>query len=156
MAQLAEIMAIPAALQFAIRPATWARELDLVERMSASGRGAASTVRWPRRTGSRSRPPWLPSRVARIGRLGLYLEAIRAWRDLEEPWRQALAAIDMATLLDLSDPEQRTAAAAAREIFVRLGAVPFIARLDAALVRGANDPAGKSVARDEEASVATR
>ena len=39
----------------------------------------------------------------------------------------------MAILLDPADPEVRAAAEAAREILVRLGAAPFIERLDAAL-----------------------
>jgi hypothetical protein len=44
----------------------------------------------------------------------------------------------MARLLDSADPEVRAAAEAAREILVRLGATPFIARLDAALARSSH------------------
>jgi CO/xanthine dehydrogenase Mo-binding subunit len=50
----------------------------------------------------------------------------------------------MALLLDLADPEVRAAAAAAREIFVRLEAAPFIARLDAAMDASASLAAGAS------------
>jgi tetratricopeptide (TPR) repeat protein len=71
--------------------------------------------------------------------MALYREALRAWRDLGVPWDEALCAIDMATLLDPSEPEVRAAAEAAREILVRLEARPFIARLDAATSR-ATDP----------------
>jgi class 3 adenylate cyclase/tetratricopeptide (TPR) repeat protein len=77
--------------------------------------------------------------------LPLYREAIRGWRDLGLAWDEALCGIDMASLLDPADSEVRTAADAAREILVRLGAAPFIARLDAALARS-SDRAGHSAA----------
>ncbi len=72
--------------------------------------------------------------------LPLYREALRAWRDLGLAWDEALCGIDMATLLDPADPEVRSAADSAREIFVRLGAKPFLARLDAAIERQASAP----------------
>jgi class 3 adenylate cyclase/tetratricopeptide (TPR) repeat protein len=65
----------------------------------------------------------------------IYREALRAWRDLGLAWDEALCGLDMATLLDPSEPEVRAAAESAREILVRLGAKPFIARLDAATSR---------------------
>ncbi len=65
----------------------------------------------------------------------IYREALRAWRDLGLAWDEALCELDMATLLDPSEPEVRAAAESAREILVRLGAKPFIARLDAATSR---------------------
>ena len=68
-----------------------------------------------------------------IDALGLYREALRAWRDLGLAWDEALCAIDMAQLIGPGDPEVREAAAAAREILVRLEAAPFIERLDAAV-----------------------
>ena len=43
----------------------------------------------------------------------------------------------MAQLLDPSEPQVKAAAESSREILVRLGAAPFIARLDAALARSA-------------------
>ena len=68
-----------------------------------------------------------------IDALGLYREALRAWRDLGLAWDEALCAIDMAQLIGPGDPEVREAAAAAREILVRLEAAPFVERLDAAV-----------------------
>ncbi len=62
-----------------------------------------------------------------------YGEALRAWRDLGLAWDEALCGLDMATLLDPTDSGVRAAAAASREILVRLEAAPFIERLDAAL-----------------------
>jgi class 3 adenylate cyclase/tetratricopeptide (TPR) repeat protein len=77
--------------------------------------------------------------------LPLYRDALRAWRDLGLAWDEALCGMDMATLLDPADQEVRVAAAAAREILVRLGAAPFITRLDAALAHSA-DRTGRSAA----------
>jgi hypothetical protein len=51
----------------------------------------------------------------------------------------------MATLLEPTTPEVLAAAEAAREILVRLGAAPFIARLDAALA-GPSGRTGHSAA----------
>ena len=67
--------------------------------------------------------------------LGLYRDATRSWRDLGLAWDEAMAGIDMATLLDPVHPEVRAAAERSRGILVRLGAVPFVERLDAALSR---------------------
>ena len=52
--------------------------------------------------------------------LSAFREALAGWRDLGSPWREALTAITMATLLEPADPEVRAAAEAAREILVRL------------------------------------
>ncbi len=67
--------------------------------------------------------------------LALFKEAHAGWLELGQVWEGALTGIDMATLLDPGDPEVRVAAARSREILVRLGAAPFIARLDAAMAR---------------------
>ena len=67
--------------------------------------------------------------------LTVYREALRAWRDLGLAWDEALCGLDMAVLLDPSDPEVRAASESAREILVRLEAAPFLARLDAAMSR---------------------
>jgi tetratricopeptide (TPR) repeat protein len=79
--------------------------------------------------------------------LSAFREALTGWRDLGSPWREALTAITMATLLEPSDPEVRAAAEAAREILVRLQAAPFVARLDAALARP-SDRAAYATAAD--------
>ena len=65
--------------------------------------------------------------------LALYREALTTWRDLGSVWDEALCGLDMALLLDPTDPDVHAAAVAAREILVRLGAAPFIERLDQAL-----------------------
>jgi class 3 adenylate cyclase/tetratricopeptide (TPR) repeat protein len=74
--------------------------------------------------------------------LRLYREALGRWRELGFALDEAMCAIDAATLLDPAHPEVRAAADAAREILVRLGARPLIARLDAALARSSNEGGG--------------
>jgi hypothetical protein len=61
-----------------------------------------------------------------------YREVLGVWRDLGLVWDEAMCAIDMATLLDPSEPEVASAAEVARRTLTRLGAKPFLARLDAA------------------------
>jgi tetratricopeptide (TPR) repeat protein len=67
--------------------------------------------------------------------LGLYREALSSWRDAGLIVSEAFAVIDMATLLDPSEPELRAAADVARGILTALDARPFLARLDAAMSR---------------------
>ncbi len=86
--------------------------------------------------------------------LALYREAIRAWRDLGLVWDEALCAIDMATLLDPSEPEVQAAAEVARETLARLGAKPFASRLEAAMTR--SDSAEPVVAEVAQASPGRR
>ncbi len=62
-----------------------------------------------------------------------YREARRIWRDLGLVFDEALTGIDMALLLDPTEPEVRAAASTSREILERLGARSLLARLDDAL-----------------------
>jgi class 3 adenylate cyclase len=77
--------------------------------------------------------------AAREGRtveaLALYRDALRNWRETHSAWDEALTGVDMAVLLDPSEPEVAAAAASSRAIFERLRAAPFLARLDEALAR---------------------
>ncbi len=72
--------------------------------------------------------------------LGLYRDALRRWRDLHFVFDEMLCVIDMATLLDPAEPDVRAAADAAREILVRLRAMPLLARLEAAIERPSSAP----------------
>jgi hypothetical protein len=65
-----------------------------------------------------------------------YRAVLRTWRDMGLVFDEVLTVIDMATLLDPSDPEVLAVAATARETLVRLVAKPLLARLDAAVARG--------------------
>ena len=67
--------------------------------------------------------------------LSAYRETLGTWHDLGLVWDEALCTIDMATLLDPSDPEVRSAAETARRTLTGLGAKPFLERLDAATTR---------------------
>jgi tetratricopeptide (TPR) repeat protein len=78
--------------------------------------------------------------------LASYREALRTWRDLGLQWDEALMIIDLATVLDPREPEVATAIDAARESLQRLGARPFLERLEAAAAgaRGVVTPVGGS------------
>ncbi len=65
--------------------------------------------------------------------MALYREALRESRDLGAVWDEALCTIDMAMLLDPSDPEVMAAAESGRAILLSLGATPFLERLETAL-----------------------
>ncbi len=67
-----------------------------------------------------------------------YRESLRAWHDLGLAWDAALCGLDMALLLDPTEPQVAAAVQDSREILVRLGATPFIARLDAAIARSSS------------------
>jgi tetratricopeptide (TPR) repeat protein len=90
-----------------------------------------------------------------VDALGQYREVLRGWRDLGLAWDEALTEIDMATLLDPAEPEVRTAAESARQILVRLGAKPYLARLDAAMARStsAEPSTGRTAERVESRSI---
>jgi tetratricopeptide (TPR) repeat protein len=62
-----------------------------------------------------------------------YRDALRGWRDSHLAWDEALTGIDMAQLLDPTDPEVAAAIASTRAILERLRAWPFIERLDNAV-----------------------
>jgi hypothetical protein len=67
--------------------------------------------------------------------LSLYRDTNRRLRDLGLLVEEAFTAIEMATLLDPSEPEVHAAVTSARQILVRLEAAPFLERLDAAATR---------------------
>ena len=73
-----------------------------------------------------------------------YRVARRAVRDLGLVFDEALIGIDMVVALGPDDPDAQEAAAESRRILEGLGAVPYLARLDA-LVAGASVP-GAAVA----------
>ena len=142
---------LPLALATAARAALWmgdtAGAADDLAALDASGvHGAAVDAD---QATTRAGIAALDGRAAEA--LTVYREALRTWRDLGLAWDEALCGLDMATLLDPSEPEVQAAAESAREILVRLEAKPFIARLDAAMSRSANATT-TSVARVETAA----
>ena len=77
------------------------------------------------------------------GALALYRQVLHGLEDLGVAWEAALVAIDMASVLDPARPEVQAAAAAAREGLVRVGARPFVERLDAAMARQVASTTGR-------------
>ncbi|HEY8871075.1 MAG TPA: AAA family ATPase, partial [Candidatus Limnocylindrales bacterium] len=65
----------------------------------------------------------------------LYRDAMRLYRELGAIWSEALCAIDMATVLDPSEPNVEATAATARETFSRLRAKPFLDELETRMGR---------------------
>jgi hypothetical protein len=60
-----------------------------------------------------------------------YREALDRWRDLGLEWDEAMMGLEMATVLDQSEPDVAAAMSRSREIFVRVRARPFLERLAA-------------------------
>jgi hypothetical protein len=67
--------------------------------------------------------------------LGLYTEALQAFRELGLPFHVAQATIEMATVLDPSTPEVAAAIESARAILLQLRARAFLDQLEAAAQR---------------------
>jgi len=126
---------LPVSIARAARVALWLGDADQVRRdldiLDASGihGPAIEADRQTIRAGLAALEGRPADAIAR------YREALRAWRDLGLVWDEALAGIDMATLLEPSDPDTQAAAARSREILVRLGSAPVVERLEAALAR---------------------
>jgi class 3 adenylate cyclase/tetratricopeptide (TPR) repeat protein len=121
--------------RLATRAAIWAGDVeaaraDLAGLEGLQSRGRAAALE--RRT-FRAGIEALEGRASEA--LAMYREAMRGWDELGLPWDQALCAIDMATTLDPEEPEVVAASSEARAILERLGARPFVNRLDAALAR---------------------
>jgi len=69
-----------------------------------------------------------------------YREALRGWRQIGCAWDEALALIDMATLLHPTDADSLAEIDWARDTLTRLGAKPYLDRLEAAVAT--SDTAG--------------
>jgi class 3 adenylate cyclase/tetratricopeptide (TPR) repeat protein len=127
-------------LPFSVRAALWDRDLpaareDLALFDAGGIHGPAADAD---RTTLRAGIAALDGRPAEA--LALYREALRAWRDLGLAWDEALCGIDMVTVLDPSEPEVGAVAESTREILTRLGARPFVERLNKAVARETSKP----------------
>ena len=65
--------------------------------------------------------------------LGQYREAFSGWRALGLAWDEALAVVDMVQFLGADSADMRAQVDWARATLTRLGAAPFLARLEAAV-----------------------
>jgi hypothetical protein len=82
---------------------------------------------------------------------GLFRQARRAFAELELPWLEGLSALDAAHSLPPRHEEAVEARAAARRIFVALGATPLLEQLDV-LDRQAEDAGGVAGASTKAAA----
>jgi hypothetical protein len=73
--------------------------------------------------------------------LRLFHDALAAWQALDLVWDQAMTGIDAVTLLDPTGAEVIAMANSTRTILERLGASPYIARLDEVVGRTPRKPA---------------
>ena len=142
----------PAAIYEAARGGVWAGDVNAVRTDLASieATGFHGPVVEVRRTTLQAAVAALEGRTADA--FALYRDALHGWSELGIVWDGVLTAIDMATVLDPSEPEVHEAAMAARETLVRLGARPFLERLDARLAEADAGPV-QAVVTDEREEV---
>jgi len=89
--------------------------------------------------------------------LGGYRDALRGWRAIGCAWDEALAVIDMATLLHPTDAESLAEIDWARQALSSLGAQPYLDRLEAAVTPAATAAtAAKAAKAATAAKVLTR
>jgi tetratricopeptide (TPR) repeat protein len=121
------------ALSPAARAAVWQRDVAGVRHALGEFDGLGIHGPMPDAEGRVIRAALAALEGRRDEALALYRDTLRRWRDLGLAWREALTIIDMATLLGPAEPEVTRGSGPAREILARIGATPYLARLDAAL-----------------------
>jgi class 3 adenylate cyclase len=140
----------PASFYQAARPALWARDLGAMKgyltEIQASG--FHGKVIDAREVTVRAGIAALEGRTKES--LAMYEQALDAWRTLRITWEEALTGLDMVTALDAAAPEIQAVAESTRKIFERLGARPYLERLNAALSRGAAERPKAAAGADVE------
>ena len=123
----------PASYYQAARPALWAGELEKVSEYLAGldATGFHGPVVEARRANLHAAIAALEGRSREA--LALYKEALASWRDLKVVWEEALTGLDMATVLDQSEPDVQAVIRSTRGILTRLGAKPYLERLERVL-----------------------
>ncbi len=141
---------VPISLPLAARAALWADDAD----------GAANVIARLDASVIKGQAVGLDRATLRAGLAALgghrveavagYRDALRGWRQLGLAFDEAMATLDMAIRLAPTEREMAEASAAiesAREMLTRMGAAPFLARLEAALSGAATrDPAATTAA----------
>jgi tetratricopeptide (TPR) repeat protein len=145
----------PEFLYRAARPALWEGDVEAARSDLAAldATGVHGSVVELRRMTLRAGLVALEGRPADA--LVQYREALVGWHDLGLAWDEALTGIDMATLLDPSEPEVRTVADSTRQILDRLAAKPYLQRLDAAMARSRSAESRTAAAEPAESRSAT-
>jgi len=145
----------PLALPFGARAALWAGDAATARRLLD---GVTASSHWgPVLDADKGR---IEAGIAALeGRqveaLAGFRDAIRAYQQLGLAFEEAAAVVDMAVLLPreaLDAPDAATAVSAAREILTRLGAAPYLARLEQALSAERTDALPAKVAAPDAAS----
>jgi class 3 adenylate cyclase/predicted ATPase len=123
----------PEYLALAMRPALWAGDLEraraVAERLGSDPATGLSIT--ASRIAARAGIAALENRVDEA--VAGYRDALSRLRDLGEDINVARYALDFVTLVGADHPATREPAAEARKIFERVGARPYLERLDAAL-----------------------
>jgi hypothetical protein len=124
----------------AVRPALWARDLADAKQIKAryEEMGDFGPVADARRAALNAGIAALEGNAKEA--LALYRDALRGWRATSSVWDEALTGVDMAELLDPAEPEVAAAIASTREILERLGARPYLERLDVAVAKSGAAP----------------
>jgi len=121
-------------LDDAMRPALWGGDPPAArataDRLDADP-GAGAALQTANRIAARAGIAALEGR--REDALAGYRDARGRYRDLRLGFKLACVSLDMVVLLGLDDPEVRSAADEARTTFERLGARPYLDRLEAAV-----------------------
>ncbi|MEO6351346.1 MAG: adenylate/guanylate cyclase domain-containing protein [Candidatus Limnocylindrales bacterium] len=114
----------------AARCALWARDVEALRTDLAAfdATGIHGRVVEIRRTTMRAGLAALEGRLSDA--LRFFQAAIGGWHDVGMTWDEALTGLDVATVLDAKDLNVRVIVASTREILERLGAQPYLARLD--------------------------
>ncbi|MEK6190687.1 MAG: adenylate/guanylate cyclase domain-containing protein [Chloroflexota bacterium] len=115
----------------AARAGLWDRDLDAArsDLRALDGTGVHGGVVEIRRATIRAGLAALEGRPREAA--AAYREAIRDFEDQHLAFDAALTALDMTAFVGISEPEVGPIAAAARAFFARVGARPFVERLDA-------------------------
>ena len=134
-------------------PALWSGNLEEARRLAdaAEEAGGFGPLIAARRQTSRAGIAALEGRTADA--LNLYRDALRGWRSVHAGWDEALTGVDMATVLDPAEPEVAAAIKSTREILERLGAKPYLERLDAAVARERGGEPARPRGRRNEVAV---
>ncbi len=135
LASLATVHAVVGTYQ-AAHPAIWEHDLEAVRRDldALDATGFHGGVVEMRRVSLRAAIAALEGRSADA--MTLYRTAIDGWRDLGIRWDETLTILDMAHVLDASDPDVRAICDDARAFLVSVRATPFVERLDGLLSAG--------------------
>ncbi len=144
----------PASIYQAARHAVWAHDLATLREDIAAldATGFHGRVVEVRRATLRAAEAALEGR-ARDALAG-YRDALAGWRDLRLVWDEALTGIDMVSVLDPTDPDVRAVAESTRAILGRLGAKPYLERLDAALARSPTTSTSLTTPQTAESRIA--